>query len=75
MQAGSQATQEGNQAKLGDRIVSGAKESWSDKTSSVPGGGEGTIKDEAKSAASGTASQPAVSATKADKMMTDPGQS
>lgn len=51
------------------------KESWSDKTSSVPGGGEGTIKDEAKSAASGTASQPAVSATKADKMMTDPGQS
>jgi len=51
------------------------KESWSDKTSSVPGGGEGTIKEQAKSAASGTGSQPAVDATKADKMMTDPGQS
>jgi len=51
------------------------KESWSDKTSSVPGGGEGTIKAEAKSSASDTGSQPAVNATKADKMMTDPGQS
>ena len=50
------------------------KESLSDKTSSEPGGGEGTIGNQAKSAAGNAGGQPAVEATKADKLMTDPGQ-
>lgn len=108
MQAGSQATQDLNQSKLKDRIVSGAvstvsdrfrlhmlntsracldegfvqhascdlqKESWSNKTSSEPGQGEGVIQDQAKSSAGGaTGGDPAIEPTKADQMMTDPGQ-
>ena len=51
------------------------KESWSDKTSSEPGQGEGVIQEQAKSSASGaTGGSPAVEPTKADQLMTDPGQ-
>ena len=111
MQAGSQTTQDLNQSKLKDRIVSGAvsncserqlytcvciaggscrgctaeslrhiisdlqKESWSDKTSSEPGQGEGVIKEQTTTSAGGaTGGKPAVEPTKADQLMTDPGQ-